>query len=134
MCDLHKSAAVCQCLYHLEPICDACRYNEHKDCPKEYVPVNAEISESDPDIKKAHNDCCKIYDTAREIGNGNLSHENDQTAKDVKLILNDVFKELKSKVGYLLEDVESYINKTNSNCNEKYEKVKEDSKSILTDT
>ena len=132
MCDLHKSAAVCQCLYHREPICDVCKYNQHKDCPKDTVPVNAKISDSDPDIKKAHNDCCKIYDTAREICNGNLSHENNQTAKDVKFILNDVLKELKSKAGYLLKDVESYINETNSNSNEKYNNVKEDSKHILT--
>ena len=94
VCDLHNTEAVCRCLLHGELMCDECKYDKrHKDCPKDTVSVSAGISAEDLHRKEAHNVCCEIYTTALKIRNGNLSHENDQSAKEVKSNLRVVLKE-----------------------------------------
>ena len=132
LCRLHGVEAISKCLFHGEPMCDECKYDKrHKDCPKDTVPVSAEISAEDLHRKKAHNECCEIYTTALKIRNGNLSHDNDQSAKEVKSNLRLVLKEFKSKVDVLLEDVSSCIDETNSRCKQQYSGEQNDSDRIL---
>lgn len=134
LCRLHGVEAISKCLFHGEPMCDECKYDKrHKDCPKDTVPVSAEISAEDLHRKEAHNECCEIYTTALKIRNGSLLHDNDQSAKEVKSNLRLVFKEFKSKVDVLLEDVSSCIDETNSRCKQQIGDVQNDSDRILTE-
>ena len=112
LCRLHGVEAISKCLFHGEPMCDECKYDKrHKDWPKGTVPVCAGISAEDLHRKEAHNVCCEIYTTALNIRNGNLSHDNDQSAKEVKSNLCLVLKEMKSKVDVLLETSQASLTK-----------------------
>ena len=115
LCKPHGIEAISKCLYHWEPICDECKFNErHKDCPKEYVSVSLEISRTDSNRLEMFNDFQGIFATALKIRDQNQSRDNDQLPKDLTEILNAVFNVFKSKADVLLADVLSYIDKSTS--------------------
>lgn len=120
-CGLHKTKAENLCLYHREPICVGCKYDDrHKFCPQDYVAVAADIPPSDQDREELYDVCRQLYDDVLDLEDGDFSQQ-----EELKNKLNFLFGNFKSKINDLQTDTEKCVDETRLKCKKQYDNVKQ---------
>lgn len=128
-CGLHKAKAENLCLYHREPICVACKYDDrHQFCPQDYVAVTADIPPSDQDRVELYDVCRKLYDDVLVLEHGDFSQQDELKNK-----LNFLFGNFKSKINDLQTDTEKCVDETKLKCKQRFDNVKKNCTNVRND-
>lgn len=128
-CGLHNTKAENLCLYHREPICVGCKYDDrHKFCPQDYVAVTADIPPSDQDREELYDVCRQLYDDVLDLEDGDFSQQDELKNK-----LNFLFGNFKSKINDLQTDTEKCVDETRLKCKKQYDNVKQNCSKVRID-
>lgn len=130
-CSIHDTKAEFLCLYHREPICVGCKYDDrHKLCPfeKDLVPLTADIPPSDQDREKLFGVCKKVYGDVLDLRNKDFSQQCELNNK-----LNVLFGTFKSRITVLQTESEKCVDKTKSICKQQFDNVQQNCKKVLSD-